>query len=328
MTTPALPVEQASQMAVQTEVSDVNPGIIEVTELAGRGDVVRVEAVVALPKSFQYVVPVKVKRGTGENATWVLDTERTKVGITSDGYDYLNRYLGVSFFLPEFVPDDAGRKVRNPIHRASDGYIYMRMGAVWYNEAGQLVAAVEDLEINPRAIYSAARVEARSAKPVMKDGQPVFDEHGFPMVTMVPYSSKPADVSKAEADEKKALAAYMQVRGTNGMRYCQTVLRTRLTKVALGIKSLPGWEARDRKVRIVGFRDKMDPVARQAAAEAAMERMFGGSAPRPSEPMLKASEMADIERPDADMRADEPIPVDPPDDVESFEDDPEFAVPD
>lgn len=123
----------------------------------------------------------------------------------------------------------------------------------------------------------------------------------------------------------------MQVRGTNGMRYCQTVLRTRLTKVALGIKSLPGWEAKDRKVRIVGFRDKMDPVARQAAAEQAMERMFGGAAPRPSEPMLTAAEMATIERPDADQRAEqEPIPVEPPEgyvEGDSYEDDPEFAVP-
>jgi hypothetical protein len=266
--------------AVSADVLTTAP---EVTHVAQRGDVVRVETTITLPPSFQYVIPGRKK----VDGQWVDDN---KVGITSDGYDFLNRVLGVSFYLPDWVPDESGELCRNPIHRPD--YIYIRMGAVWYNESGQLVTTTEDLEVDFRHVYANARLESYESVPVLENGYPVFDDYGNPVVKV-----KDADA------ERKALKALMQLR-TMGMRYAQTVLRTRLVKIACGIKSLPGNEARARNLRITGFRDAMDPVTRIAKAEASVRAMYGAIPPaRPEAPALKADEMADIEPPDADDEA-------------------------
>lgn len=261
-------------------------GGIHVQSVALRGDIERVETSVTLPATFQYVIMARKK----VNGQWVDDPEKSKVGITADGYDYLNRVLGVSFWLPDFVPDEKGDLVRNPIHRSD--YIYLRMGAVWYNEAGQLVAATEDLEVDYRQVYLSARLEDRDSEVLLDDhGQPIFDAAGNPMVKL------------NAVGEKKAMKALLQLR-TMGMRYAQTVLRIRLIKQALGIKSLPpapDGTLRNRPVRVVGYRDKMDPVARAAAAEKAMDAMFGGKPqPRPDAPTLREDDIASIEGLDRD----------------------------
>ena len=226
-----------------------------ITEIAGRGDVTMFVAPVTLPASFQYVIPGKKTVGD----SWVADN---KVGITSDGYDYLNRVVGVSFWTPPTVPNSAGEMVANPILQRD--YIRWRMGGFWYNEVGQLVSMVEDLEIDYQMVYQAARLESFDSEVLLdQNGQPRFDDKGNPIIKL-----------KNAAEEKKALKALHQLR-TMGPRYAQTVLRTRILKVATGIKSLPGNEPKTRTIRVVGFRDTMDPIARLEQAQEASSRIFG-----------------------------------------------------
>ena len=272
-------------------------------DIARRDDVERYESVIDLPASFQYVIPKRQKVA----GKWV--DVIGSIGITSDGYDYLNRVLGVSFFLPDFVPDENGEMVRNPIHRRD--YIYIRMGAIWYNETGQLVSATEDLEVDYILTYQSARLEAPEAEVAIdENGQPLFDENGNAMIRMVGKAYRgdddgppgqdrePPDPKIAAAKaEKKALKALMQLR-TMGMRYAQTVLRTRLIKIAVGVKSLPVKQGQTGpqtfRLRVVGFKDKMTPLERQVQAGKALGAMFGGARPVTPERM-SASDMADIE---------------------------------
>jgi hypothetical protein len=279
-------VQPNSAVAPALPPADIGGGIA-VTSVALRGDVERVEVSVTLPASFQYVIPSRKK----VNGQWVDDVANSKVGITADGYDYLNRTLGVSFWLPDYVPDEHGELVRNPIHRPD--YLYIRMGAVWYNEAGQLVGMTEDLEVDYKQVYLSNRLEARDSEVVLDEvGQPVFDDNGNPMVRLTEAGS-----------EKRAMKSLLQLR-TMGLRYAQTVLRIRLIKAAIGVKSLPGGEVRSRTVRVVGFRDKMDPVARAASAEKAMTAMFGGKPqPRPTEASVPPDVLFSIEAPDAEEQA-------------------------
>lgn len=273
----------------------------DVRSLARRDDVERVEAIVALPASFQYVIPGRKKVGN----QWVDDN---KVGITSDGYDYLNRVVGVSFFLPDMVPDAEGNLVRNPIHRPD--YIYIRMGAVWYNESGQLVGTTEDLEVDYAMVYANARLEAPGAVVAVDEhGQTRFDAKGMPVITLedstyVDRDGRPGKTTTAAEQEKKALKALMQLR-TMGLRYAQTVLRVRLLKVSVGVKSLPIPEPRTFKLRVVGYRDRMTPLERQQRAAEASDIMFGA---RPADVKpLSTAELSDIEAADVDTAVDRTV---------------------
>lgn len=260
--------------------------VIEVGSVAGRGNVERVETTIELPAGFQYVIP-GTKKVNGQNVP------NDKVGITSDGYDYINRVLGVSFYLPDFVPDQDAVMRHNPIHR-SDGYVYIRMGGLWYNEAGQLVGAVEDLEVDPKYIYQSARLESWDSEVVLhaETKQPIYDADGMPFMKL-----------KDAAAEKKALKALFQVR-TMGMRYAQTVLRVRIMKQATGIKSLPIPAPRPFKLRIVGYRDAMNPVERQAAATTALSALYGR---KPDAKPLSASDFAGIEGPNAEDQTEQTL---------------------
>ena len=257
--------------------------IMDIRSVAGRDDVERYETTVVLPAAYQYVIPGKKKIDN----QWVEDN---KVGITADGYDYLNRVLGVSFFKPATVVDDTGKIVPNPIHRKD--YIYLSLGAVWYNEAGQLVTHQEDLEVDFMFMYQQARLESYGSELVMRNGEPAINpETGFPILKL-----KDADA------EKKALKTLLQLRSM-GMRYAQTVLRTRLLKVALGIKSLPLQQPRNFTMRVTGFRDALDPKQREAKVTEGVAAMLGAPAAKTA-PALSFDELAAIEGIDADADID------------------------
>jgi hypothetical protein len=236
----------------------------------------RHETFVTLPENFQYIV------GKGDKA---------RRAITSDGYDYMNRSLGAMFFLPEFVPDESGDLVRNPIHRPD--YIYMRMGAIWRNEHGQLVGATEDLEVDFKAVYQQARLETWNSEVALDEhGQPIFGEDGQPLVRVTSDTGGQYPKS-ANEKERDALKVLMQLR-SHGMRYAQTVLRTRLLKVATGVKSLkslpPGSQLKPTDVRIIGWRDEMTPNERQKKAAEDMGEMFRGARPD-NAPSLSVEQM-------------------------------------
>jgi hypothetical protein len=268
-----------------------------VTSVAGRGDIERVESVVTIPSNFQYVITArKNERYQDERGQWHDNwMSDNKVGLTSDGYDYANRSLGAGFWLPKEVPDDMGNMVANPIHRPD--YIYIRMGAVWYNAVGQLVSHTEDLEVNYKMVWYQNRLESPGAEQMLdKNQQPIFDEMGQPMIVLHDHTyegrgDKPGKTVTGEEQERKALKSLMSLRAM-GMRYAQTVLRVRLLKVATGIKSLPMQQPAPFKLSIVGYRDKMEPSERQAQAEKALGALYGN---RPDAKPLSAGEMAEIE---------------------------------
>lgn len=252
-----------------------------IKDIHGRTDLERIETTVTVPADFQYAIPTWGKLPNGE---W--GTMPGKVGLTSAGYEYLNRVLGVSFHLPATVPDDEGNLVQNPIHRKD--YIYLRMAAVWYNPIGQLVMATEDIEVDYALTYADTRLNAKGAEVILgADGQPERDANDN-------FKVKGLD-SKAELKAAKALS---QLR-TFGLRYAQTVVRVRLLKMASGIRELPIDSPRPFPVKLTGFRDKMDPKARWEQATSNAELVYG----RPAEvPTLSHEDLTSIQPDDVDAQ--------------------------
>jgi hypothetical protein len=60
-----------------------------------------------------------------------------------------------------------------------------------------------------------------------------------------------------------------------GLRYAWTVAKTRILKVATGIKTLPIDEPRAVKVKVYGFRDGLTPQQREERAKQDQEAIFG-----------------------------------------------------
>lgn len=260
------------------------PQGVEVTSVATRGNVERYEMEITIPADFQYTIPVRGKR----NADGSWDNSAAKVGLTADAYDYINRVLGVSFFLPEWVHDEQGERQRNPIHRKD--YIYLRLGAVWYNPMGQLLLATEDVEVDFNLTWMDARINSKDAEVVIDDetGLPKFDQFGNPAVKI------------DKGSELKALKTLSQLR-TFGPRYAQTVARVRLLKLASGLRSVPQAPGqtpgvRAFKLKVVGFRDQMTPQERIAKVGGDLTALYG----RPDEVKpLTQTEMQEI-APDVD----------------------------
>ena len=183
----AVAVPQQAQTKIKTgaEGDGQDITILSVAQALERPGLERVESVVRIPADYQYAIPrwvhqneitekdIIVKRGSGS-----FHAVADKVGLTIDGYDYVNRVLGASFFLPEFVHDENGDMRRNPIHRKD--YIYLRLAAVWYTPVGQLVYASEDVEVDFRlAVHGVARnVEEREAGHAGRAGR--MGCHGQP----------------------------------------------------------------------------------------------------------------------------------------------------
>lgn len=283
--------ERSASTAPATEQTvakreDQSPEIIDhpnVISIVRRGEVERREHKVTLPAHMQYAVGASLQP-------------------TSEGYDFLNRYMGVQFVRPDWVVDENGQKVRNPIHRPD--YVYLTLFGIWYNDLGQLVSYREDVEMDFQLLYRTKIVNARSyAIAFKKDeaGGIVSDDQGFPVTT---FTVAPDDVLKAQRE----LFRLRQF----GIRAAHTVAKVRIMKTALGIKGLP-WRAGDPAsskedvwrdgskhgwlpvahpviVPVVGFRDALTPDQRWEQTQAAAEAMYGK--PRP-ESKVAADELAD-----------------------------------
>lgn len=273
---PTAPQPTAGTAIVPAPASMPQPKIVTI---AGRGEVERFETEVTIPADFQYAIPIRGKRNP--DGTW--DNNAAKIGLTADGYEYLNRVLGVSFFLPDMVHDAEGKMSPNPIHRKD--YIYLRLGAVWYNPMGQLCLATEDVEVDFNLTWMDARINSKSAEVVLDEntGLPAFDAFGNPAVKL------------SKDDELKALKTLSQLR-TFGPRYAQTVARVRLLKMASGIRSLPLPAPKTIMIRVTGYRDHMEPQKRIEAAGGALTSLYG----RPPEVKpLSQAEMVEV-APDVD----------------------------
>lgn len=256
-----------------------------IRDVHGRLDLEKYDVPVVVPADFQYTIP-KWEKIDGK---WQKTVGA--VGLTSSGYEYLNRVLGASFFLPDMVPDESGNLVRNPIRRRNGDYFYLRMAAVWYSPIGQLVMATEDIEVDFMTKYIEDRLNAKGAVLALGKTGPELDANGNFVITGL------------DADAELKAAKALQSGRTFGIRYAQTVVRVRLLKMALGIRQLPdpnGYGPRQRTINVVGFRDKMDPRERQKLAGENSEAIFG----RPAEVQsISADEMREVEREDVDDAA-------------------------
>jgi hypothetical protein len=263
---------EATSVATQEQRSVAPMGEIglptkEVLSVAHNDEVERIEQSVVLPPIYQYSIS---RYG-----------QQPRVMVTSDGYDYLNRSMSVQLHQPEWVNDESGQKVRNPIHRAD--YIYLRMIGIWYNDLGQLVSYREDVEVDFKLVYHDARINSKSARvETDANGIPVLDAHGTPIVKL------------DAGDELKALKALSQLR-TFGLRYAQTVAKTRILKTASGIKQLPIPQPRPFTIRVVGYRDRMTPDERIAKAEADLNQMYGSSVRMGDDLGIRRDEMPDLD---------------------------------
>ncbi len=278
-----------AQRAIQTKVKTGSDGdgqditVLAVSEALERQGLERIETIVRIPADYQYAIPkwvhqndvtendIIVKRGSG---SYVAIGD--KVGLTIDGYDYVNRVLGASFFLPEYVHDEHDEPKRNPIHRKD--YIYLRLACVWYTPLGQLVYASEDVEVDFRLAYMESRATSKSAKPLMVNGQVDWDEAGNPMLELSP------------DDEMKALKEFANKRNF-GPRYAQSVARVRLLKMATGIRSLPIKQPQDWPIKFVTWRDQLTAQARIAQVTSDSANLYGK--PDETKPMT-AAEMAEV----------------------------------
>lgn len=230
------------------------------------GDAERIEQTVVIPPVYMYAMN---RYG-----------QPPKVSLTSEAYNYLNRVMGVQLFQPMYVNDKDGKQVLNPIHRPD--YLYVRLVGVWRNDLGQMVSYREDVEVDYNLVYQDARINAKSAKVATdKEGVPIF-ENGIPRLVLT-----------AE-DELRALKALSQLR-TFGLRYAQTVAKTRILKTASGISTLPITQPQPFAVRVVGFRDYLTPDQRNAQAERDLKSMFGQGSVLNESAGLTPDEIAQIQ---------------------------------
>jgi hypothetical protein len=272
--------------------TDPPPAITtEVVQVAGRGQIERITAKVTIPPDYQYAIEkwsVDEARGLKANGKPHFMKEVTRVGLTVDAYDYMNRVLGVSFFFPDTVPDEHGKRVPNPIWTPPD-FTTVLMGATWINPMGQQVVAFELVSTDFWRIYQDKRANADGATPAMDpDGVPYFDKRGDMVLEL-------------SADEE--LKAYKELTRNRalGPRYAQTVGRVRLLKEASGIRSLPTKVVRAYPLTLTGFRDPMQAKERVAAAASTEASLYGRPVDE-DKARVTAQEMAEVGEADDDDR--------------------------
>lgn len=239
---------------------------------AERAEVERIEHVVTLPAAYQFQMgTVKVqrrKRGNDwedvidpETRRPVLDDTR-KVGITSDGYLFLNRTLGLELVLADTVTGQDGKAYPNPIHQPM--YAAIRGGIPYRSDFGQLLWTEETLEADYWQVYQDARINAYSARVRKVDGQIVTDDGGFPVF----------DLSD---DDERSAARVLSALKASGLKRLQTSLFTRQLKVAIGIKSLPYKTVGNYDIRLVTFRDQLTTEERVERLMQTGGAIFGGT---------------------------------------------------
>lgn len=223
------------------------------------GEVQRWVVKVPLKPVHQYVI----RSGKKINDRWV---DVFRVFPTAEAYDWMNRIMGVQLHVPEWVHDERGEAVRNPIHRRD--YIYLRMVGIGYNDLGQMIAHAEDVEIDYMVEWQKERLKQKSAKVVLdENGMPKLTDGGVPVVQLDP------------ADELKAYQRLYQLRSF-GPRQAQTVARTRILKLFSGVRTLYESVGQEPSVApvavtVVGYRDRMTPDERIKKSQEEQGQVFG-----------------------------------------------------
>lgn len=277
-------------IAPRDEASDIALPIIGMRETINKGDISVTPAKVRIPAHHQY--RIKAGREQDDQGNWV---DKYRIGLTADGYDGLNRVVGAQFIIPEFIHDEKGERVRNPIHRSD--YIYERMIAIWYNDMGQMQAYSEDLEVDFKVLYQQARLNASWKEPKLDgEGKPIMKRgrNGEYADTVTHYAKDHLKIARNEdgtaklgddgtplfdvvlpdSAEAECLKRLYDLRAT-GLRYSQTVLKNRLMKVVTGIRMLPTDQIKPVSVEVMAFRDTLTPEQRIQRAALTQREVFG-----------------------------------------------------
>lgn len=292
------------------------PVMAELQAVTHLEDLVRFQVGVRLHPLHQYEI-------SGPREKYLDDEGREKwretktVTPSGDGYDYLNRVAGVDLLVPEFVHDQDGQRQPNPIHRRD--YVYLRMVGIWRNDVGQLTTYREDVEVDFQRLYDEARMNAswnddavwvekdggavhrerprgsrdeverlfeyrKGAKHKAADtiewkrdeetGRPILDADGMPTFKLV----LPADV------ELKAAQRLFDLRKF-GLRYAYTVAKTRILKVALGVRKLPISQKGSVLISVAGWRDLLRPEERAAQAQKTSAGVWGAPIGEDAKPL-------------------------------------------
>jgi len=277
--------QQQTNAIARRDEADLPTPLVSEKARINRGDITVVQAVVRIPAHHQY--KIAAGREQGPDGQWAT---KFRVGVTADGYDNINRVVGAQFIVPEWIHDEHGNPVRNPIHRSD--YIYERMIAIWYNDLGQMQAYSEDLEVDYKVLYQQARLSATwktedgPEKPGRGGGTYrekvthnatdnvviLRDESG--KAILGPDGTPQFDVILPDEVEAKCIQRLYDLRVT-GMRYAQTVLKNRLMKVVTGIRMLPIEAPRDFSINVMAFRDNLTPDQRVERAQIQQREVFG-----------------------------------------------------
>lgn len=312
MPSPSAPPNRALAKTEPRAV-DLDVPVSRVTSAVEKGGIEMVKAEIGIPIHHQYKIAAGREQVNGE---W---RDKYRVGVTADGYDYINRFVGAQFFVPEFIHNEKGEQVRNPIHRRD--FIYERMVAIWYNDLGQMQAYSEDLEVDYQVLYQQTRLNSTwyvgtqgNEKDVIftsgggktsgrqrmtalsnvrikraPDGVAILDDLGNPSF----------DVILPDEMEARCLQRLYDLRAT-GLRYAQTVLKNRLMKVITGVRMLPINEPRPFKITVMAYRDALTPEKRMDKVYADQESVFGKTLQRGA--TLSDEEIAGLEiEADADV---------------------------
>lgn len=280
-----MPSPNPSAVAVaEPQRSDLEIPVSKVVDTISKGGIEMIRAEIRIPVHHQYKIAAG---GEMVDGRWV---DKFRVGVTADGYDYINRFVGAQFLVPDFIHNEDGKQVRNPIHRRD--YIYERMVAIWYNDLGQMQAYSEDLEVDFQVLYQKDRLNSvwyvddqgkvwpnKGAKDLKRtkvtamddirikrnpDGTAVLGDDGGPVF----------DVVLPDSIEGKCLQRLYDLRST-GMRYAQTVLKNRLMKVITGVRMLPIEQPRPFSIAVMAYRDSLTPEKRMEKVIQDQQSIFG-----------------------------------------------------
>lgn len=333
--------QQGERAATKERDPEQTQRVIEATAQPGNGNVPAkveepkkadppAEKKPDIPMPVQSVVSI-ARMGEGARAAerlelkvqiqpWMQYVVGKTLGITGEGYLYINRLLGVEFRPTEKVPDAEGNLVLNPIHKRD--YIYLRLAGWGYNDVGQLSMYVEDVEIDFLLRYQSLIVHSYSY--MLKGGtvQSVEDDEGSKRtsVKMDGAALMGGAMPEFTVDEKDVIKAQRELyRLRNfGLRAAFSVAQIRILKQFTGIKSLPWqkgdpnsseqqgteWDPRAQTkvprilpkphpvtIGLVAYRDQLTPDERFKRAMESKDVLF---TPRPVNPALSDDEEAAI----------------------------------
>jgi hypothetical protein len=246
-------------------VSDMIKGVARMADGDGR-ELQRWVVRVSLKPKHQYLIRGRSenKGGRGDDAEWETEWSASP---RAEGYDVLNRVMGVQIHVPPKVHNRRGVEVANPIHDRD--YLYHRSIGIGYNDLGQLITVVADVEIDFWSAWQQERLKKITAITKNKVGQNATfdllfrDENGMPKLG----PGGELIYRLSDADEFKCADRLFTLRNFGG-RQAETIGRRRILAIMSSVRTL--WTSTQSakpalypvELTVVGWRDALRPDER------------------------------------------------------------------